>query len=218
MYKLFNKSKDKQEFEINGWNDQQEGLLKNYGEQVIILEWIHNQSQIYYTNLWSYINLPIIILSAIAGFLQLLVRDFIMNVNVLRIINLIIGLIMLIVTILSSIQQIYKFQTRAENHKSISIKCGLFTNNIREQLTRPRSKRKEGISYIHRSKIEYNYLIHEPLDLNHHILKKFNTVFKETNIPKPAILGYFDKIKVTRSEESDFDEKIALNIEDSDPE
>ena len=106
------------EHEINEWSDEVENILKNIAEKAQIWRMLNMEDHNHFKVRYYMMLIPVIVLSSITGSLNLALGS--LNSQNDTIINLIIGFFGIIISILSTLNNIFSFQKRKDQHYNYS--------------------------------------------------------------------------------------------------
>lgn len=120
------------------FNSQIEKVISDEGEKSLSYMWLHDRSQKKFSRLSNFINIPVIVLSTLAGASSIgsesLFKGFQQS-------SVIIGIVSIIVGILSTLQNYFNFERRSEAHRISSIQYYKVYNFIKIELSLPRNQR-----------------------------------------------------------------------------
>jgi hypothetical protein len=137
------------------WTQEQTDFLNKQKDQCIIYAYMHKESIVYYNRLSLTLNISNIILSAFAT-LALFSTSFLeFNSNI----QLSIGFITAITTILSTINQTYDFAMTLEKHNIARITYSIINNDITEKLIVPNIKLEHRLDFINDIKERFNLVL-----------------------------------------------------------
>ena len=102
------------EHEINEWSDEVENLLKSMAENVQIWRLLNIEDHNHFKKNYYMLLIPVIVLSSITGSLNLALGS--LNSENDTIINLIIGFFGILISIISTLNNIFSFQKRKDEH------------------------------------------------------------------------------------------------------
>ena len=188
------------------WTDADEDLLKEWADHAMCFHWLHEQAYIKFNNIYTYINIPIIIISTITGtanFAQSKISD-----NFLRdIMAMVIGIFSISAGILATSLSFFKIGERKESHNNCAKLWDKLHRNIQMELTKPVKERMNKKTMLELTKKEYDRLIDDSPLIPAEIVVNFNTKFKNNptvnTINKPNVLDVFHTIRVNHYDEPD---------------
>jgi hypothetical protein len=188
------------------WSDADEDLLKEWAEHAICFHWLHEQSYKKFNNIYTYINIPIIIISTITGtanFAQSKIND-----NLLRdLMSMIIGVFSITAGILATSLSFFKIGERKESHNNCAKLWDKLHRNIQMELAKPAKERINKKTMMELTKKEYDRLIDDSPLIPEEIIAIFNARFKNnptaSSINKPSALDVFHPIRINHYDEPD---------------
>ena len=179
-----------EEIEI-AYTDDFENLLKNESEISESMSILHLKSYEYFSKFATYLNIPIIILSAIVGFLSPL--DLFTKQAIL------LGSISILVSILKTIDNYFDLTKRSETHRLTSLSYGRISKFIQIQLSlekEARIKAKDLLVMIQNDL--QNLKDSEPL-IPKRIIIEYNEKYKSEPTAKPPITNGLTTVKINKS-------------------
>ena len=120
------------------WNSQLETILSDEGERALCFNWLHSKSEKYYSKMSTRINLPVIVLSTLAGAGSIGSASLFNNSQIA---NIIIGSISLGVATLNTVESYFGWAKRSESHRIASTTYAKIHRFIQIELALPRSER-----------------------------------------------------------------------------
>jgi hypothetical protein len=187
------------------YSDDFEELLKEEAEKAESMSILHSDSYGFFNKISILINIPVIMLSAIIGFLGPLVLFDKQT--------LFLGALSIMVSILKTIDNYFDCTKRAETHRMVSLNYIKISKWIQLQLSLERNFRvnaKDLFDIINNDL--QNIRDYEPLIPNV-IIERFKIKYKNENTFKPAITNGLTNVKVNNKIYND-DNKIELIIEE----
>jgi len=121
------------------WTKNLEEYLKTIGEKSYGYSYLHKKCRLYYSNIHSRIQLPVIVLTSFLGALG--VGNATIFKNHEEIASQIIGFATLSVAILSTLSTYYNFAKMSENHKHTGLKYSKIFRLIHIELSLPKTER-----------------------------------------------------------------------------
>lgn len=120
------------------WNSQIEQILSEEGERSLCYSWLHSKSENFYSKLNTYLSLPVIMLSTIAGAGSIGTESLF---NGSPTANIIIGCISLSVATLNTIGSYFSWAKRSESHRIAATTYKKVYRFILIELALPRHER-----------------------------------------------------------------------------
>ncbi len=142
------------------WHEQQEKILKTWGEASSCYRFMHNKAYQRYKKLSMRFTLPIIVISTITGTANF--AQSIFPAAWVAYVPLVIGAFNLIAAIMTTVLQFLKVNELMESHRVTSIQYGKLARNIRLELAMPLTERKhDGYNMVEICRSEYDRLIEQ---------------------------------------------------------
>jgi len=120
------------------WNSQIEQILSEEGERSLCYSWLHSKSENFYSKLNTYLSLPVIMLSTIAGAGSIGTQSLFNGSSTA---NIIIGCISLSVATLNTIGSYFSWAKRSESHRIAATTYKKVYRFILIELALPRHER-----------------------------------------------------------------------------
>lgn len=188
------------------WSEADEDLLKEWADHAICFHWLHEQSYKKYNNIYTYINIPIIIISTITGtanFAQSKISDTLLR----DLMSMIIGVFSITAGILATSLSFFKIGERKESHNNCAKLWDKLHRNIQMELVKPAKERMNKKTMMELTKKEYDRLIDDSPLIPEEIIAEFNIRFKNNptavGINKPSALDVFHPIRINHYDEPD---------------
>jgi len=167
--------------EIKAWHQQQELILKNWGEVSACYRYMHYKSYQKFKAMSMRFTLPIIIISTITGTANF-AQDTFPDAWQLYV-PLVIGGLNLFSAILTTVLQFLKANELLESHRVSSISYGKLSRDITLELSLPITERNySGNVMVDKSRSEYDRLIEQSPPIPRDIIKKFDHKFPENKL------------------------------------
>lgn len=179
MSQLENKDKINEgdnETKIHNWSDDQEKILKSWGDKASCYKLMHDRAHKRFWTLNAWFSIPIIIFSTLTGTGNFSQNSFPENVKGKIIIA--IGTINLLSAILLSIKGFLNVAEKGEAHRLSSIDWDKLGRKIRVELSKQRNNRQECKSFVEICQEEYNRLIENQLSIPSDIIRWFNKLIQ----------------------------------------
>ena len=142
------------------WHEQQEKILKSWGESSACYRFLHNRAYQRYKKQSMNFTLPIIVISTVTGTANF--AQSIFPPAWVSYVPLVIGAFNLIAAIMTTVLQFLKVNELMESHRVTSIQYGKLARNIRLELTMPLTERKhDGYNMVEICRAEYDRLIEQ---------------------------------------------------------
>jgi len=183
-----------EDFKEISWTHQLEEHFASTGEKAHCLAWCHKKAEEKYSRLRTFIDLPVIALSSICGFLQV-GADTMFSDPRGSAIGL--GTLSLFTALLASIQTYFKFAARAENHRLVAIQWSRLYRFLSIEMSLPREERKLPQDLLKDTKDTVDRLQEISPLLPPDIIADFKKNFeKEKDISKPEEANGLEKISI----------------------
>jgi hypothetical protein len=176
------------------WNSQLEKVISDEGEKCLSYMWLHDRSQKKYNFLDTSINVPVVILSTLAGASSIgsdsLFQGF-------KEASVIIGIVSIFVGILQTLNSYFGWAKRTEGHRISSIQFSKIYNFIKIELSLPREQRLKPEEFLKLIKEQLERLREVSPQIPDDIIKQYKQEFSNyTDVAKPEICNGLDKIEV----------------------
>lgn len=188
------------------WHDQQQHILKKWGETSSSYRYLHDKSHLMYSRQHLWFALPVIIISTITGTANFAQSSFPESMRDSA--PAIIGTFNLIAGLITTIAQFLKVSELLESHRVASIAFGKLARNISVELSLPISERSmNGSEFLSQCRNEIDKLIEQSPSIPLKILKSFDKRFKEHDFIKPDILDITSVDIYVNNEEEEAEKK-----------
>ena len=180
------------------WSDSLELLFKNTAEHFLCLRWSHDNAQRYCQTRNSYLSIPVIILSGLAGMGSVGSENLLPFQNS----NLLVGFVSFVAGTLQTISSFYSFAKRAEAHRVSAISYERLHRMIEFELKIDREHRQKPADLIDKVKEEADRLNEiSPLLPSHSILA-FKKAFPhaENTLAVPTLLNGLAATEVLKAQ------------------
>jgi hypothetical protein len=176
------------------WNSQLERILSDEGERALCFTWLHSKSEKYYSRLSTYINLPVIMLSTIAGAGSIGSSTLFNNSQAA---NIVIGTISLGVATLNTVESYFGWAKRSEAHRMSGTAYGKVYRFIQIELALPRSERIAAKDMLKIVREQCDRLQETSPQIPDVIIGEFKAKFSSnTEVTKPEITNGLHPIHV----------------------
>lgn len=180
--------------DINGWNEEDELILKTWADQATCFNWLHNHSHEKYYRINAYFTIPVIVISTLTGTANFAVDrlgDSAKNYAIM-----IIGAFNIIAAIISTVSQFLRIAEINEGHRIATIAWDKFGRNIKIELAKNPADRRSAGDMIKIYKEEFDRLVETSPKIKDSVIMDFNRVFKDSDIIKPEITGIITQTTV----------------------
>ena len=172
------------------YNDNVETILKENGEECESLAILHRFCYEKYNYTSNIINIPIIILSSVIGFVSGVSVDY-------DKMNIILGIASVFVGVIKSIDSYFQLGSRASSHRLGSLQFSQINKKIAIELSLPRQQRINAKDLLNLIKTDIKNLNEIMPLIDDDIIKKYNIKYKEQNVKKPNIVNGLSEIRVS---------------------
>lgn len=180
-------SKEKKENVELVWHDQQENILKKWGEIGSSYRFMHDRAFLKYEAQNLRFALPVIILSTVTGTANFAQASF--PAEWQSYVPLFAGFLNLSAGLITTIAQFLRVSELLEGHRAASIAYSKFARNISVELSLPKDERScSGRDFIANSRMELDRLIEQSPNIPLEIVKLFGKKFQDNAFVKPDIL------------------------------
>jgi hypothetical protein len=199
--------------DINGWNEEEEQIIKGWGDQATCYNWLHNKSHERYFRVNALFTIPVIIISTVAGAANFAINQL-SDASVKTYAMMAIGAINIMGGIISTIAQFLRIAEINEGHRVATIAWDKFARNIKIQLAKNPMDRRPATEIIKVYKEEFDRLVETSPKIKNEVLLEFNLMSISDNIIKPEITGLitetviFDRKKI----EWEYDEVAKTSV------
>ena len=177
------------------WHTNLEEYFAATGEKANCLSWCHKRAEELYSKRRTYIDLPVITLSAVTGFLS--VGSSTMFEGETKSSSIGLGCISLLVSVLNVMGTYFGWAKRAEGHRISSIQYSRLYRSLMVELGLPREERQAPTVLLKHVRDQYDRLQEISPLLPPEIIKVFNDKFhNEKEISKPEELNGLEKITI----------------------
>lgn len=173
------KEKEKKD-ENNGWTDEHEMVLAEWGDKAMCYKWLHAKSNAKYRELNAWYTIPVIVMSTLTGtanFAQDKIPESFRGYA-----TMIIGGVNILAGIITTVQQFLKITELNEGHRVSSIVWDKFYRKIKVELSKHRPERQDVKDFFKSATEEYDRLMETSPVIDKTIIELFNEKFNQTPI------------------------------------
>jgi hypothetical protein len=182
------------------WTEMLEEYFASTGEKAHCLSWCHKQAEQMYSNRKTWIDLPVIVISGVTGFLSAGSTTMFSDPAAS---SIALGVASLFVSVLNTAGSYYGWAKRAEGHRISAIHYARLYRFISVELALPREERMMPNDFLKYVKDQYDRLQEISPLLPPEVIASFQKKFaKETEISKPEEANGLEKITVFRGTEN----------------
>jgi len=205
------------------WNANLETYFADTGEKANCLAWVHKRSEEVYAHRRTFVDIPVIVVSSLTGFLSASSTSLFAGQEQLS--SILLGVSSLAVSILNTIGTYFGWAKRAEAHRLSAIQYARLYRFLAIELGLPREERMTPTDLLKFTKDSYDRLQEVSPLIPPEVAAEFKRKFgKEVGLSKPEELNGLDKIKVftddsftIRNPMKTIDSKVSLEIKSPPP-
>lgn len=176
------------------WNERVEEYFASTGEKAHCLGWCHKKSEAIYSRWRALIDLPVIIISGVTGFMS---AGSTMMFDNARISSVALGVCSLFVSVLNTAGAYFGWSKRAEGHRIASIQYAKLYRFLTIEMALPREERMSPHDLLKYTRENYDRLAEVSPLLPDSVIRDFQRRFaKETEVAKPEELNGLERIVV----------------------
>jgi len=187
------------------WTEMLEEYFASTGEKAHCLSWCHKQAEAMYSKRKTWIDLPVIVISGVTGFLSAGSTTMFDDPKTS---SVALGVASLFVSVLNTAGSYYGWAKRSEGHRISAIHYARLYRFISVELSLPRDERMDPANFLKYVKDQYDRLQEISPLLPPEVIADFSKKFaNEKEISKPEEANGLEKITVFRND-------IDLNVSD----
>jgi hypothetical protein len=181
------------------WNSQLERIISDEGERSLCYSWLHSKSEKWYSKLNTYLSLPVIMMSTIAGAASIGTQSLF---NGSETANVLIGCISLSVATLNTVSSYFSWAKRSEAHRIAGTTYAKIYRFILIELALPRSERISAKDMLKIVREQCDRLQETSPQIPDNIINEFKAKFSKStpDVKKPEITNGLDPIMVHPSD------------------
>jgi len=181
------------------WTEMLEEYFASTGEKSHCLSWCHKRAEQIFSTRKTWIDLPVIIISGVTGFLSAGSPSLFTDA---KIASVSLGVASLFVSVLNTAGSYYGWAKRAEGHRISAIHYARLYRAITVELALPREERMQPHDFLKYVKDQYDRLQEISPLLPTEVITEFQHKFaNEKEISKPEEANGLEKITVYRGDE-----------------
>jgi len=186
------------------FTDELEELIKQESEKAECMSLLHQMSHIKYNKLSIVINVPVIVLSSLIGFLS--------NINMFDKQNILLGAVSLLISIIKTMDSYFDYTKKSESHRMVGLNYNKISKLIQIQLSLDREHRisPDDLMVVITNDLQ-NLRDSEPV-IDRDIIKMFNDKYHEEPGAKPSITNGLTTIKIVKSKPKGDNPKVKITI------
>ena len=181
------------------WSTQLEDILAQEGERCRGLSWLHMRAEIMTSQYNTYIQVPVIVLSTLAGTASVGSSALFGDGNS-QASSIAVGLVSIGVGILNTLGGFFAFAKRSESHRIAHLNYAKMSSKIAIELSLPRDERTPAEILLSHVRETMERMAETTPNCPQEIIDLFNAKFKkETGIALPTEVNGLHKIEVYRA-------------------
>jgi hypothetical protein len=188
------------------WSRADEDLLKEWADHAICYKWLHEKAHVKFDKIYTYMNIPIIIISTITGTANF-AQGKIADATLRDLVAMLIGTLSIITGIIATASSFFKIAERKESHSNCAKLWDKFHRNVQVEMVKPPSQRMPKKTMMELTKKEYDRFVENSPMIPEDIIKLFSDTFNGIEIKpgmekfkKPNILNILEPILVQNEE------------------
>jgi hypothetical protein len=176
------------------WNSWLEEYFASTGEKAHCLSWCHKKAETIYSQRRTFVEIPVIVGSAVIGFLNAGSSSMFSDA---KISSILLGIGSLSVGVLQTVNTYFSWAKRAESHRIAAIQYSKLYRFLNIEMSLPREERMSPHDLLKHTKDAYDRLQEISPLIPPEIVKEFKITFqKETEISKPEETNGLEKITI----------------------
>jgi hypothetical protein len=181
------------------WTEMLEEYFASTGEKSHCLSWCHKRAEQIFSTRKTWIDLPVIIISGVTGFLSAGSPSLFSDA---KLASISLGVASLFVSVLNTAGSYYGWAKRAEGHRISAIHYARLYRAVTVELALPREERMQPHDFLKYVKDQYDRLQEISPLLPTEVISEFQVKFaNEKEISKPEEANGLEKITVFRGDE-----------------
>lgn len=182
-----------------------EKLLKEESEKAEVMTILHNNSYIKYNKLSVATNIPVIILSAIVGFLS--------PISLFTDQNILLGALSVLSGIIKTLDNYMDFTRRSQAHYMTALSYKKISKFIQIQLSLDKTCRITADDLLTMITNDMENISNSEPSIPEDIINKFNNKYPHDKTSKPAIVNGLTEVKINNTQKISFEDiKDTLSI------
>ncbi len=166
--------------DINEWTDEIENILKSVSEKAQIWRLLNVECHNHFKKRYYFLMIPVIVLSSITGSLNLALGSI--NSQNDTIINLIIGFFGILISIISTLNNVFSFQKRKDEHYRYSKEWYKIQRLIDIELSIEKKKRNNVNMFFNFIINQVENIFENQPNIRKNIIRKFLKKYKNKNL------------------------------------
>lgn len=180
------------------WSNQLESILAQEGERCSGLAWLHRKAESLTSTYNTYVQVPVIVLSTLAGTASVGSETLFGSGNQA---SIAIGLVSIGIGILNTLGGFFAFAKRSEAHRIAHLNYSKLASKISIELSLPRQERMKAESILLHIRETIERMAETTPQLPNSIIDEFNKKYsKQNEISLPIEVNGVHKIKIYTKE------------------
>jgi len=179
------------------WNETLEKYFCDIAEKSNCLSWCHKRCEEIYSHKKSFIDLPIIVISSLTGFLSASSTNLFEGQEKMS--SIFLGVASLFCSVLQTINVYYSWGKRCENHRSSAIQYARLSRFLTIEVGLPREERMTAQDLLRFTKESYDRLQEVSALIAPEVVAEFKKKFgNQHELSKPSELNGIEPVKAYR--------------------
>ena len=200
--------------ELKEWTYDIEIILKNISEKCQIWRELHMKTHSIFKNKYYRLTIPVIVLSSITGGANLSLGSISTSADN-NIINLVIGAVGIIISILSTLNNIFSFSKRKDEHYRASNDWYRLHRLIKTELSLERNRRIDATKFFNMVLLEIERIHEYQPNIRNDVLSDFKKTLRKKgktfSIEMPEIIKLSETLIYKTNDSSNYDSKNISN-------
>jgi hypothetical protein len=179
------------------WSSALEDYFASTGEKAHCLSYLHKRSEMLYSNRRTFIDLPVIVLSSVVGFLSVGSSSMFAGNEMASSVGLGVG--SLAVSVLQTVNTYFGWAKRAEGHRIASIQYARLYRFLNIEMNLPRNERSTPHDLLKNTQEQYDRLVEISPLLPQREIDEFKRKFAKTKyeeVSRPSECNGLEKIVI----------------------
>lgn len=177
------------------YNSHLEEIISAEAEKALVLRWLHDQSEKKYSHHNTFITIPVICISTLAGTASIGSESLFGGSDAAPVV---IGMMSLIVSVLNVVSSFFGWAKRSEAHRICSINYGKLHRLIAMELALPRDQRVPAKHFLKDIRSQIDRLNETSPAIPDSVINAFSTKIKnlKSNVTLPEICNQINNVDV----------------------
>jgi hypothetical protein len=191
------------------YNSHLEEIISAEAEKALVLRWLHDQSEKKYSHHNTFITIPVICISTLAGTASIGSESLFGGSDAAPVV---IGMMSLIVSVLNVVSSFFGWAKRSEAHRICSINYGKLHRLIAMELALPRDQRVPAKHFLKDIRSQIDRLNETSPAIPDSVINAFSTRMKnlKSNVTLPEICNQINNVDVYKGK-NDEEEPVSLD-------